>query len=61
MKQTRLKIPVALLGLLCGIAYSQPQAAATVPKLVRFSGSFRPTNGMAAQSVESVTLSVYRD
>jgi len=40
---------------------SQPTAAATVPKLVRFGGSFHPTNGMPVQPVESVTLSVYRD
>src|ERR1700691_5514080 len=40
---------------------SQPTATATVPKLVRFSGSFRPANGMPAQPVESVTLSVYSD
>ena len=40
----------------------QPQpTAVTVPKLVRFSGSFRPASGTPAQTMESVTLSVYRD
>jgi hypothetical protein len=39
----------------------QSQPTATVPKIVRFSGSFRPANGQPAQPVESVTLSVYSD
>ena len=51
------------------MAYAQQtEAAATavaVPKLVRFSGSFHPANGPAsgtpAQTMESMTLSVYRD
>lgn len=43
-------------------AFAQERpATAAVPKLVRFSGSFRPANGPPVQSVESVTLSVYRD
>jgi hypothetical protein len=57
----------ALLSLFCAtVAYAQqPQPTATVPKLVRFSGSFRPAAGPPAHgtapSTESVTLSVYRD
>jgi hypothetical protein len=57
----------ALLSLFCAtVAYAQqPQPTATVPKLVRFSGSFRPAAGPPAQgtapSTESVTLAVYRD
>ena len=55
----------SLLGLFCAtVRYaqqSQPIAITTVPKLVRFSGSFHPANGMPAQPVESVTLSVYSD
>jgi hypothetical protein len=39
----------------------QAQPTAAVPKLVRFSGSFHPANGQPTQSVESVTLAVYRD
>src|SRR5580700_7374920 len=39
----------------------QPQPAASVPKLVRFAGSFHPMDGGHAQMMESVTLSVYRD
>src|SRR5580700_5814128 len=55
-----------LLCLLCATgAYAQlPSAASTtgaVPSVIRFSGSFRPSNGLPAQPVESVTLSVYRD
>ena len=45
-----------LLGLYCAtLAHAQ-----NVPKLVRFSGSFHPTSGIA-QTMESVTLSAYRD
>ena len=40
---------------------AQTQPAAAVPKLVRFNGSFRPAGGMPLQSMESLTLSVYRD
>ena len=56
-----------LLCLFCAtVAHAQqPQPTAAVPKLVRFSGSFRPANGPVdgtpAQTMESVTLSVYRD
>jgi len=65
-----------LLGLVCATAahaqQSQSTAIATAPKsgavpnVIRFSGSFHPTNGMpaqpvAAQPVESLTLSIYRD
>ena len=38
-----------------------PSTTAAVPKLVRFSGSFRPANGQPAQTMESATLAVYRD
>src|SRR5580704_3615316 len=61
MRYIRLKTAAALLGLFSAtVAYAQ-QPAVTVPKLVRFNGSFRPANSLPAQSVESVTLSVYRD
>jgi hypothetical protein len=44
------------------MAHAQPpQPTAPVPKLVRFTGSFRPASGLPPQSVESVTLAVYRD
>ena len=56
MREISLKIPGLLLGLYYVLSYAQP-----VPKLVRFSGSFRPASGAPAQSMESVTLSVYRD
>jgi hypothetical protein len=63
MRDIRPRITAALLCLYCAtVAYAQqPQPTAAVPKLVRFSGSFRPANGLPAQSVESVTLAVYRD
>lgn len=65
MRFIRLQPTLTLLCMYCAtVAYAQqPQPAAAVPKLVRFSGSFRPANGPAngltAQSMESVTLSVY--
>jgi hypothetical protein len=67
MKDIRLRTTATLLGLFCAtVAYpQQPQTTAAVPKLVRFSGSFRPAAGQPSQSpapsTESVTLSVYRD
>ena len=67
MRQFRLQAIATLLSLSCAtVAYAQPpQPAAAVPKLVRFTGSFRPANGptkgLPAQPVESVTLAVYRD
>src|SRR5580692_13067993 len=63
MRDIRFRTTAALLGLFCAtVAYAQqPQPTAAVPKLVRFSGSFRPANGQPAQTMESVTLSVYRD
>src|SRR5580704_11195414 len=67
MRVIRPRTTAAMLGLFCAIvAYAQPpQPTATVPKLVRFSGSFRPATGQPSQSpapsTESVTLSVYRD
>jgi hypothetical protein len=50
---------IRLLLCLCCATLAYPQPA--VPKLVRFSGSFRPVSALPAQSVESVTLAVYRD
>ncbi len=63
MRDIRLKTIAALLCLgSASVVHAQPsQPTATVPKLVRFSGSFHPANGMAAQPVESVTLSIYSD
>src|ERR1700687_6011323 len=63
MRNIRLQPAGALLGLCCApVAHAQqPQRTAAVPKLVRFSGSFRPADGTPAQTIESVTLSVYRD
>ena len=54
-----MRIICLLLGIYCAALAHAQQAA--VPKLVRFSGSFRPANGLPAQTMESVTLSVYRD
>jgi hypothetical protein len=67
MKDIRLRTAALLLCLYCAPVASAQQleptttAAAAVPKLVQFSGTFRPTNGMPAQPVESVTLAVYRE
>jgi trimeric autotransporter adhesin len=33
----------------------------TVPRVIRFSGSFQPANGLPVAPVESVTLSIYRE
>ena len=52
---------IAVLSCLFSTLVAQPQPTAAVPKLVRFSGSFRPASGTPAQSMEGVTLSVYRD
>ena len=71
MRDARLRIAATLLGLYCvTVAHAQqPQPTAAVPKLVRFSGSFRlangpangPADGTPGHTMESVTLSVYRD
>ena len=69
MKTIRPRTAAILLSILCGVVgygqESQPGAAVrkagVVPNVIRFSGSFRPANGMQAQAVESVTLSIYRD
>jgi hypothetical protein len=63
VRDIRLRTTATLLCLSCAtLAYAQqPQPTGAVPKLVRFSGSFRPANGLPAQSAESVTLAVYRD
>jgi hypothetical protein len=65
MRDHRLQIIAMLLGLFCATVARaqqlQPTGTTTVPKLVRFNGSFRPANGQQAQPVESVTLSVYSE
>ena len=72
MRDVRVQATAMLLGVYCialfcvtGIDAQQLQPATTavavVPKLVRYTGLFRPTNGLPAQPVESATLSVYRD
>ena len=63
MRQIRLRI-TSTLFCLCGTTMAlaqQPQPTAAVPRLVRFSGSFRPADGTPGHTMESVTLSVYRD
>jgi hypothetical protein len=63
MRNIRLQTAAALLFLYCAtvVHAQQPQPTAAVPKLVRFSGSFRAANGLPAEFVEGVTLAVYRD
>ena len=63
MRNLRPRIIGTLLCLFCAtVVYAQrAETAVAVPKLVRFSGSFRPASGTPAQAMESVTLSVYRD
>src|SRR3954470_20073363 len=39
----------------------QPTSVAPVPRMVWFSGSFRPADGLPIGPVETVTLAVYRD
>jgi hypothetical protein len=63
MRNIFLRITVTLLCVYCAtVAYAQQsQPVAAVPKLVRFSGSFRPADNTPARTMESATLSVYRD
>src|SRR5690348_4339314 len=53
----------ALLWLACSAAlFAQQQTpVAPVPRVVWFSGTFRPVDGLAIAPVEVVTLAVYRD
>src|ERR1035438_2296029 len=63
-KKTAVTIGLLLAAVACTAQVTiteAPVPAVAVPKLVRFSGSFHPTNGTPAQTMESVTLSVYRD
>jgi hypothetical protein len=50
-----------LLATLAALNAQSVNPAVTVPRTVRYTGSFHPANGMAAQPVEGVTLAVYRD
>ena len=65
MNAIRTAIGMSLLGTLTGLsAPQQTQPAttvATVPRVVRINGGFRPGNGVAAAPVESVTFSIYKD
>ncbi len=65
MRDVRLQASCALLCFLSATAIhaQQLQSTTAVPKIVRFNGSFRPVLGpsQSSPSVESVTLSVYRD
>src|SRR5579864_8581808 len=51
----------ALLGLFCVAVLNAQPNTVIVPKLIRYTSSFRPANGLPAQPVESATLSVYAD
>jgi hypothetical protein len=44
-------------------AQQQPSVAAavTVPRVIRFSGTFQPANGLPRAPIESATLSIYRE
>src|SRR5438128_4206516 len=63
----RLPIAVTLLLLAGAVPVSAQQTApaatafAPVPRLVWFSGTFQPADGQPPQSVETVTVAVYRD
>lgn len=64
MNRIHLQITTLVCLFIAGVAYAQssePAAISAVPKLVRFSGSVPVPNGLPIQSVESVTLAVYRD
>jgi hypothetical protein len=41
--------------------FAQETSATTIPHLVRFTGTFRPANGLPAGPTESATLSVYAE
>jgi hypothetical protein len=65
--RTQLCCTAALIWLACfqGLQAQQtsvdPAALTPVPRLVWFSGAFRPANGLPIAPVESVTLAVYSD
>jgi hypothetical protein len=65
--RTRVCCTVALIGLACltGLQAQQtsvgPAALTPVPRVVWFSGSFRPADGLKLAPVETVTLAVYAD
>ena len=69
MRNIRVRTIAAMLSVACasGIYAQQPTPTASAPKtgavpnVIRFSGSFRPSNGMPAQPLESVTLAVYSE
>jgi len=53
----------ALLWLACSAALfaQQQNSIAPVPRVVWFSGAFRPADGLPSAPVEIVTLAIYRD
>jgi hypothetical protein len=57
-----MKNTVATIALgLCCLSALIAQTITTVPRLVRISNTFHPTNGQPPALVEGVTLSIYRD
>ena len=67
MRNAPLTNVTVLLYIFCatGLYSQEPRPAKTattpVPRLVRWSSSFRPTNGQPIAPIESVTLSIYQD
>jgi Chaperone of endosialidase len=60
---TRLMLFVCLACLSGGAAFAQqgPAASASVPRLVRVTGSFHQANGVPPAAVETITFSVYAE
>jgi len=64
MRTSKLPFSTLLILSLAAVSFAQEAPRVTVvPKLVRFSGSFRPAAGIsnAGPSVERMTLAVYRE
>ena len=63
MSRSRAYSLIALLSLVgTAVPFAQQQnSGAPVPRVVWFSGTFRPADGLASAPVEIVTLAIYRD
>ena len=62
-----MRVGAALAGLVCSVIIvpppleAQQMLTATVPRLVRLTGTFRPADGRPAAPVETVTLAIYAE
>jgi len=61
MKEISIRASAVLFFVCSAVVLSAQQASTSVPRLVRVSGTFRPSSGQVVSPVESVTFSVYAD